>query len=40
MSQPLLFPLRRLVDTLQNGFEVIESDRAELLAEKEQKQKK
>jgi hypothetical protein len=40
ISRPLLFPLRRLVHILQNGFEIIESDRAELLAKKEQKQNK
>ncbi|KAF3389684.1 hypothetical protein DPV78_011667 [Talaromyces pinophilus] len=33
MSQPLLFPLRRLVQTLQNGFDDIESDRVDDLAE-------
>lgn len=33
MSQPLLFPLERLVQTLQNGFDDIESDRADDLAE-------
>lgn len=35
MSQPLLFPLRRLIHRLQNGFEDIESDRADDLAENE-----
>lgn len=35
MSQPLLFSLQRLVYTLQNGFEDIESDRADDLADNE-----
>lgn len=37
MSQPLLFPLRRLVHTLQNGLEDIEIDRASALAKNERK---
>jgi hypothetical protein len=37
MSQSLLFLLRCLVDTLQNGFEDIESDTADDLAENELK---
>lgn len=37
VSQRLSFPLTLLVDTLQNGFEDIEIDRANLIAEKEKK---
>ena len=37
MSQPLLFPLRHLVHTLQNGFEDIEIQRASKLAKEEHK---
>lgn len=37
LCQPLLFPLRRLVHTLQNDFEDIESDRVDDLAENELK---
>lgn len=37
MSQPLLFPLRHLVHTLQNGLEDIEIQRASNLAKEEHK---
>ncbi|KAI7969098.1 hypothetical protein EIK77_006003 [Talaromyces pinophilus] len=37
LSQPLLFPLRHLVHTLQNGFEDIEIQRASKLAKEEHK---
>lgn len=36
-GEPLLFPLQHLVRTLQNGFEDIEIDRAQLLAREEMK---
>jgi hypothetical protein len=40
VTQPLLFPLRRLVDTLQNGFEHVEIQRASDLAQNAQKKYK